>query len=330
MWSEQLSLRGTQTTPGKRILVTGGTGFIGTNLVQRLSSDGHHVGLLSRHRGNQGRLSSLQDGVQTLMGDLLNAGAVRRAVERVQPDIVYHLASTPFNPPTIPTRTHLNVAVSGTLNLLEALTDRSDARVVYTGSGAEYGSGSRLGEDTSLLPGTIFGAVKAAASILTQTYGRLHGMQTVVLRLFTPYGRWEHPDRLIPHTIMSALEGRDIAMSLGTQKRDYCYIDDVVEALVLAGSRPVPTGTVLNVCSGRPTAVRDVVELTLELMGNPVRALPGALPTRPDEIMEMSGDISAAHEVLGWEPRISLEDGLRETIAWHTKNRQLVGTPGLV
>jgi len=316
-----------RSSQSRRILLTGGTGFIGANLAQRLVADGHQVSLLIRDGADLARVRPVEDSVQTHVADLLDVRTVRQALIKAEPEVVYHLASTPFNPPTISPQTHIDVVVSGTLNLLEALTDRPDTRVVYTGSGAEYGSGSRLGEDSPLSPGTVLGAAKAAASILTQTYGRLHGMQTVVLRLFTPYGRWEHPGRLIPHTVLSALDGRDITMSQGNQKRDYCFIDDVVDALVLAGTQPVPNGTVLNICSGRPTAVRDVVELILELMGNPVRALPGALPTRPDEIMEMSGDISAAYEVLGWEPRVSLEDGLRETIAWFTKNRQLVEEP---
>ena len=311
----------------RRVLLTGGTGFIGANLAQRLVADGHQVSLLIRDGADLVRVRPVEDRVKTYVADLLDARSVRQVLLKAEPEVVYHLASTPFNPPTIPPQTHIDVVVSGTLNLLEALADRPDTRVVYTGSGAEYGSGSRLNESSPLSPGTVLGAAKAAASILTQTYARLYGMQTVVLRLFTPYGRWEHPGRLIPHTILSALDGRDIAMSLGDQKRDYCYIDDVVEALVLAGTRPVPAGTVLNVCSGRPTAVRDIVELTLELMGNPVRALPGALPTRPDEIMEMSGDISAARRVLEWEPRVSLKDGLRETIAWFTKSRRSVEVP---
>jgi len=312
------------TGQGKRILLTGGTGMIGANLMHRLIADGHQVSLLIRESSNRIRLYSLEGRIQFLVADVLDAVAVRYAVQQVDPEVVYHLASTPFNPPTISARTHMQVIVTGTLNLLEALVGRPGVRVIYTGSAAEYGSGSKVREDSSLLPGTILGAAKAAASILMQTYARLYQMETVVLRLFTPYGRWEHPRRLIPHTILSALDGRDVPISQGKQQRDYCYIDDVVNALILAGTRPVPSGAVFNICSGQGIPIRDVVELVLKLTGNSVKALVGALPTRPDEIWEMSGDITAAREVLGWEPRTSLEDGLRKTIAWFAENRELV------
>ena len=298
--------------------------MIGANLAHRLVADGHQVFLLIRESSNRVRLQSIKDRIQIFVADVLDSAAVRHVVQQVDPEVVYHLASTPFNPPTISARTHMQVIMMGTLNLLEALVDRPGVRVVYTGSAAEYGSGSQLCEDSPLMPGTILGAAKAAASILMQTYARLHQMETVVLRLFAPYGRWEHPRRLIPHTILSALDGRDVPISQGKQQRDYCYIDDVVDALILTGTRPVPSGAVFNICSGQGVPIRDVVELTLELMGNPVRVLVGALPTRPDEIWEMSGDITAAREVLGWEPRTRLEDGLRKTIAWFAENRELV------
>ena len=298
--------------------------MVGANLTHRLVAEGYQVSLLTRPDSDRIRLQSIENKAHIFFGDVTDAPAMQEIVRRVQPEIVYHLASTPFNPPTFSVETHMRVNVLGTLHVLNALLECPGVRFVFTGSAAECGSGSQLREDTPLLPGTALGASKAAASILVQTYARLHQMSTVVLRLFTPYGPWEHPRRLIPHTILSALDGRDVPISQGKQQRDYCYIDNVVHALILAGTQPVSSGAVFNICSGQGIPIRDVVELTLELMGNPVKALVGALPTRPDEIWEMSGDITAAREVLGWEPRTSLEDGLRRTIAWFTQNRELV------
>lgn len=307
----------------KRILVTGGTGFIGANLIRRLLSEGHQVFLLSLTSADRTRVIAVENQVQIIPGDVTDACLVRNMVQQVAPEIVYHLASTPFNPPTISGRTHMQVIAMGTLNLLDALVDHPGVRVIHTGSVAEYGGGSQLCEDSPLLPGTVLGAAKAGASLLMQTYARLHKMQTVVLRLFTPYGPWEGSGRLIPYTILSALNGQDVRISSGKQQRDYVYIDDLVEALLLVAAVPVATGAAFNICSGRGIAIRELVEFILKLMGNPVRLLVGAMPTRPDEIWECSGDNRAARGVLGWEPHTDLKAGLSKTIAWFAENREL-------
>lgn len=306
-----------------RVLVTGAGGFVGVNLAHRLLDEGYEITCLTRDPSGGLRLESLRGRARIVGCDLLDAPAVRRATADADPEVVFHLASTPFNPPTIAARTHLEVIALGTLNLLEAVAGRRGVRVVIAGSAAEYGGGSGLPEDAPLRPGTVLGAAKASATLLAQAYARLHGTETVVLRLFTPFGPWERSGRLVPHAVLSALRGEDVRMTSGEQQRDFLYVADVVDALVRAATNPLPGGTVLNICSGRGVRVRDLVEMVLDLMGRPVRALPGALPDRPDEIREVSGDNAAARALLGWEPRVPLDEGLRRSIAWITENRDL-------
>ena len=307
----------------KRVFITGGTGMVGSALVRRLVGEGGDVTLMVRPQSSRLRLQDIEDRLRFVVADITDAAAVRQAVAQANPEVVYHLASTSFNPPTTSAATHLSVIAMGTLNLLEALVDRAHVRVIAAGSVFEYGSGSRLREEQPPAPDTILGAAKASATLLMQSYAHVHKMETVVLRVFTPYGPWERPGRLIPQAILSALAGENVRMSSGQQQRDYFYIDDLVEAMRLAAERPVPPGTVMNICSGRGIPVREVVELVLRLMGNPVNAVIGALPSRQDEIWESSGDNTVAWRLLGWEPRTGLEDGLRKTIAWFTEHREL-------
>lgn len=307
---------------GRRILVTGGAGFIGSALVRRLITDGDNVTLLSREGSNRIRLQGLEERIGWCAGDIRDAGAVTAAVRGTNPDVVFHLAGTPFNPPTISSQTHLETIVQGTMNLVEALQERPATRVVAAGSAAAYGGGSQLREDVPLRPGTVLGASKAAAGMILHMAARLYHLHTTELRLFMPYGPGEQPARLIPHAILSALEGRAIRMTEGRQQRDVVFLDDVVEAFCLASTKPVPAGSAFNIGSGVGLPVRELVERLLDLMGRPVNLLAGALPTRPDEIMAMSADIAAAKTHLGWEPRTSLDEGLRRTIAWFTEHRE--------
>ena len=305
------------------MLLTGGTGIIGANLVPRLIADGYQVFMLVRSDSSLTRLKPVENQVRFMYGDMKDGDSVRAVVEETQPQVVFHLASTRFNPPSITAEEHLSVNVLGTMRLLEALSKFPAVKVIFTGSTAAYGAGSQLREDGPMLPGTMLGASKACASILLETYSRLHEMNTIELRLFTPFGPWEDPARLIPHTILSALSGKDVAMSQGDQERDFVYVGDVIEALMLCAGRSLPSGSVFNIGSGVGTPVKRVAERVLELMGNPVELRLGALETRPDEIMEMSADISAARERLDWQPTTSLDEGLRESIAWFSENREL-------
>lgn len=308
---------------GRNILVTGGSGFIGAALVRRLAAEGHRVFIFTRPGSSMERLEGLEEKLGVCVGDLRSSEAVTAAVEAASPDVVYHLASTPFNPPTISPQAHLETIVMGAANLVQALVGRGTVRVVAAGSAAEYGSGRGLREDAPLRPATLLGTAKASATLWFQMAARLYGLSTVVLRLFMPYGPGEHPGRLVPHVILSALAGRDVPLTAGEQERDLVYIDDVVEALCLAGARPVAPGSVLNIGSGQGTRIRDVVAQLLALMGRSEAARFGALPTRPDEIMQMSADITAAREQLDWSPRVALEEGLRHSITWCSQPRHV-------
>ena len=300
--------------------------MIGANLTHRLVAEGYQVSVLLRPGTNRFRLEPVQHALDVHEADMTDAAAVQAAVIEVKPDVVFHLASTIWDkPPVASSAAHIEVNVLGTGHLLEALRAIPSTRLVFTGSSAVYGAGSQLRETQVPSPGTVYGASKAAATILAQTYARLYGLQTVILHLFMVYGPWEHPSRLIPHTILSALAGRDVPMTLGYQQRDLIYIDDVVDALLLAATKPVAPGSLFNIGSGVGVPVKDVVELLLGLMGNPVKPLLGAIPMRPDEIMTMSADITSARTVLGWEPRTSLKEGLRKSIAWFTQHRNLAG-----
>ncbi len=307
-----------------RVLVTGGTGMIGANLIHRLVADGYSVAALARPTASLLRLQRVQSQITIHPGDLTDAQGVKDVVAKVVPDVVFHLASTPFNPPTIPTEDHLQVNVHGIVNLLEAMRASPGTKLIFTGSANVYGDGENLAEDHALLPGNMLGATKACATILMQTYSRLYGLPTVELRLYTPYGPWERPGRLIPHVILSALRGEEIRMTSGVQQRDYLYIDDVLDAMLLAMRKPLTPGVVYNICSGRGVPIREIVVRLLRLMGDPVKVLLGAVPTRPDEIWKFSGDNSKARKHLDWTSRIELEEGLERTIQWVTANRELV------
>ncbi len=309
---------------GERILVTGGTGMIGANLVRRLVGLGSRPTILARDAGHRARLADLDDHLSWFYGDITDADAVAEAVHAARPHAVFHLASTFFNPPTLPAVTHMATNATGTLHLCEALKSLDGVRLVLAGSCAVYAGGSALREDAPVDPGSVFGVSKAVAGVIARGYARLYGIETVELRLFTPFGPWENARRLIPDTILSALAGREMRIGHGRQQRDFVYMDDVVDAFLRAAAVVLPErATPINIGSGIGRSVRDVAARVLEFMGNPVALKSDHQPPRPDEIWEISAGIATAEQVLGWRPQVSFDDGLRRTIDWFREHRVL-------
>jgi UDP-glucose 4-epimerase len=304
--------------------------MVGANLLRRLVALGNRPFVLMRDPARLQRLDDIRACFECLLGDITDASAVERAVALGRPRMVFHLASSFFNPPTLTAADHMNINAMGQLHLCEALTRAAQApetgkvRLVAAGSCAIYAGGSALREDASVDPGSSFGVSKAAAGTIAHFHARRHGIEAVELRLFTPFGPWESARRLIPDTILSALDGREVRIGHGAQQRDFVYMDDVVEALLLAATVPLAEPWLaVNIGGGRGRPIRDVAARILELMGNPVGMTTGTRPARPDEIWEISADISAASQRLGWRPKVAFDDGLRRTIDWFRDHRTL-------
>ena len=196
-----------------RILVTGGTGHIGSALCRRLTSEGDTVTVLARPNGDRWRLTGLSGNLSVAETKLTDLRQVAELVGQVEPEVVFHLACSVFNPPDLTSADHLDVNVRGTLCLLEALKDRQDCKLIHTGSAAEYPPGNDLTEDTKPGPVNAYGAMKACASLLTDTYervvvnaGLLHGPAGALAG--PAIGLADHALLVVPGAQMTAEEGR--------------------------------------------------------------------------------------------------------------------------
>lgn len=304
-----------------RALVVGGSGMIGANLVRKLLAEDCTVTVAARRARHAPRLAELAH-LRTVEIDCRDGVAIDAVVKDTQPDVLFHLVSSSFNPPTTTAQDHLTINALGTLNVLEAARHHAVGRVILTGSAAEYGSGDDIGERHDTRPATIYGATKLCGSVLGQAYARTYGLPVVNLRLFTPFGPWERPSRLIPSTILSALAGEPVKIGSGKPERDFLFVADVVDALMAASTAPLEPCTIFNIASGRGTTVMEAVQTILELMQVRV-PIECAEPQRSDEILRMSGNADAARNALGWQPRHDFRSGLEKTIEWFSANTGL-------
>ncbi|HUE76620.1 MAG TPA: NAD-dependent epimerase/dehydratase family protein [Longimicrobiales bacterium] len=300
---------------GRRVLVTGGAGFIGSHLVRGLEEAGvSWTGVLhDTPAPEQGTRVE-----RWVRADLADADALESLVSSVQPDIVFHLAGVRGAERTLE---FAERAIRGNFlishQLLAALgRSARPRRIVLVGSSEEYGRQETLPytEDLPARPVSPYSASKATVTQFALLYHQLFAMPVVLLRPFVIYGPGQGGGMLIPSLMEALVRGEPFPMTAGEQTRDFVYVDDVVDAMVAASIADGAVGEIFNVCSGEERRIRDVAEEAVRVAGAPVGALEiGALPYRQNEVWRLVGSNAKARRVLGWSPRVRLEDGLRRT-----------------
>lgn len=302
-----------------KILVTGGAGFVGSNLVGALLERGDEVRVLDNFStGNRANLVHAAGEVEVVEGDLRSYERVHTAVRGVE--LVYHqgaLGSVPRSVQDPLTTTAVNV--EGTLNVLLAARDEGVRRVVFASSSSVYGNGAGRprSEDEAPDPISPYGVAKLAAERFCVSFHRVYGLETVALRYFNVFGPRQDPSSqyaaVVPRFIRAIAEGREITIhGDGEQSKDFTYVANVIDANLLAGDAPAAAGRVLNVAMGGSESVNAVAAAIGRLLGKEVLSVHG--PDRPGDVRRSCANVTAAREALGFEPRIGFEDGLRLTI----------------
>lgn len=289
---------------GQRILVTGGSGYLGSRLAQVLEDEGALVSCLSRTKAG---------GESAYSADITDAMAVKNVMEEVKPEIVYHLAANISRSRDFDIFDEMmRVNAYGTLNVLSALKESGDAHFIFTSSSEVYGNtASPFSENQLPKPVSPYSLSKYTAEQIVQTYATLQGIPFTILRLFNFFGKNMPEDFFIPQMVNSLLRGEDFLMTGGAQMRDFLYIDDVSEAMVLAAVVPEARNELFNVCSGTGTRLADLAAHVNQVIDAKARIITGALPYRENEVWEMIGSIDKIREKLGFEPRTSVAEGIQ-------------------
>jgi UDP-glucose 4-epimerase len=297
-------------------LITGAAGFIGSTLANYLVREGHQVrGLDDLSTGNP---QALSPDVLFTRGDVNDRPKLWTLLQDV--DCVYHLAARVSVPESILYPREYNASnVGGTVSLMEAMRDVGVHRVVFTSSGAIYGNQGEqpLREDSHPNPGSPYAVSKLAAEYYVRTIGSLWGIETVSLRIFNAYGPGQHlpPSHppVIPNFLRQAMRAGTVVMhGDGSQTRDYVFVDDAVSAMIAAATAPGISHSVINIGSGKETSIRELIRIIMEVTGRSFEVI-NNLRNDPG-VSRMRADITRAREKLGYNPRISLEEGLRLTM----------------
>jgi UDP-glucose 4-epimerase len=300
-------------------LVTGGAGFIGSHIVQRILAMGERVRVVDNFSsGRRENLAGLEDKVEVILGDLLDQGVVRKAMEGVK--VVFHQAALRSVPFSVENPALVNrVNVEGTVNVLIAARDAGVRRVVYASSSSVYGNSMLLPKNEQQLPSPIspYAVSKLTGEYYCRVFTELYEIETVSLRYFNVYGPRQDPSSqyaaVIPRFIRWAFLGESLEVhGDGLQSRDFTYIDNVVNANLLAAQCQDGIGEAFNVGQGTAYTLLDLINLLKDILGMELRLL--HTRGRPGDVRHTLADISKAERCLGYRPHVSFEEGIARTV----------------
>jgi nucleoside-diphosphate-sugar epimerase len=303
-------------------LVTGGAGFIGSHLVQTLLGRGERVRVADDlSTGRRSNLDVVGDGAEILIGDLADPAFARETVAGV--DYVLHQAAIPSVPRSVadPLTSH-RANLDATVALLVAARDAGVRRVVYAGSSSAYGDAPVLPKREDMTPSPLspYALQKLVGEQYLQMFTRLYGLDTVTIRYFNVFGPRQDPSSpysgVIALFVSRMLRGE--APSIvgdGEQTRDFTYVDNVVDGVLRAATAPAAAGHVINVATGERISINQLASALQRLLG--VEVTPEHVPPRQGDVRDSLADISKARELLGYQPIVAFDEGLRRTVDWY-------------
>lgn len=315
-----------QGLAGKRVLVTGADGFIGSHLVERLADEGAEVRALCVYNSN-GSFGWLDDEylpnattIERRLGDVRDPRLIRELVSSV--DIVFHLAALIAIPYSYEApASYVETNVLGTMNVLDAARDCGDVRVVNTSTSEVYGTPQSVPIDIGhrLQAQSPYAATKIAADQLCQSYACAFGLDVVTLRPFNTFGPRQSARAVIPAILRQMLAGNDrVKVGNLAPRRDFTYVSDTVDGFIRLACADVPTGTVVQLGTGHAVSIGELFEHCAGIVGSTATAVVDPLRMRPEasEVTVLLSDPQQAATVLGWRPRVSLAEGITRTASW--------------
>jgi UDP-glucose 4-epimerase len=306
----------------KKFLITGGLGFVGTNLVLKLLSNKIKPVIMDylpgEENNNQDFVPFNMKEVEFYNKDIRDREEILYVVEQVKPDYLIHLASM-----TNLTRDfqhgHLSVDINikGLMNILEAVNAQKVTKFILLSSSDVYGGVAPPFQETqNVIPASPYSVSKVASELYSIMFTKVYDLPIIILRAFNLYGKYQPPNRVIPYIITELLQGREVKLTEGEQKREFNYVDDLIDAILLSLTNSEIHGEIINIGCGESVKIRDIALNIGKKLESIDKLQFGAISYRPNEIWDMYCDNNKAKRLLGWEPQIGLEEGLNNTIEW--------------
>lgn len=310
-------------TKKDRILITGATGFIGSSLTRFLVREKYNIHIFLRKKSDNWRIKDLLSYVHTHNVDITEEKILENVVKKIKPSIIFHLANIGmYKGENSPEKLLLNVNLQGTINLINALKTVNYRCLINTGSSSEYGhKEGKMKESDSCYPSNFYAITKLAATLYCSQIAILENKPIVTLRLFSPFGPYDDPRRLISYVFTQAFQNKSIKLTNPIAVRDYIFVNDVIDAYLCAVKvAKKNNGTVFNIGSSQQISIYDTANQVLKATNSKSKILFSRPKKTEKESDEWEADISLAAKKLKWRPRNSFESAIKATATWFKKN----------
>jgi len=309
-----------------KIVITGASGFVGANLAQNLSKTKHQIHIFTRKNSKLWRLEDIKTKLNIHKVTLDNSKALKKKLLEIEPKFVFHCATYGVLPSQTNFSKLIKTNLIGTYNLLQALEECNKlSKLVNLDSSFVYGKkNNSIKENQIADPITPYGIVKLSQTNLVRYYSVKRKIPSITMRLFTPFGRFDQPGRLITDIMKSLITKKPLTLFSPYSKRDFIHINDVINALVLASNSPFKNGEIFNVGSGKYYSVKEFVTLASKVTKTKINV---NWKNKQREFDKLGGNGYAntrkISENLGWRPKITIQEGLLESYKWYKKNINL-------
>ncbi len=329
IWQSTMENMARLITKNKKILITGSTGFVGANLLRCLVNSDNEIHIILRETSNIWRIKDIfnKNKVKKHCCDLTNREKIKKIVSNIKPEIIFNLSAYGGYPFQKESMKIINTNFIGTVNLLDACTVTGFECFINTGSSSEYGIKNKpMSENDLLEPINDYGIAKAAATLYCQAIGRRKNLPIFTLRLFSPYGYYEEPTRLIPYLIVSCLKGNDLNLANPYAVRDFNFVEDVIDAYIKIINKKdrISSGSIFNVGNGTQYSIEGVFKLIKKLTGYKKEPHWGKAKSRDNDNAKVwLANNDKIKKIIGWEPQHNIKNGLKKTIKWIKKHLYL-------
>lgn len=308
----------------RSFLLTGATGFIGSCLLRRLVNNNQNVSIIIRKNSKLWRINDLIPKLKVFYSDLSNQEELKKILEIVNPDVIYHLATSgAYSAQNDPDKI-INTNIIGTWNMIKASFPINYELFINTGSSSEYGlKDSVMKEDSLLEPDSYYAVAKSTQTLLSAYVAKVNNKPIVTIRPFSVYGPYEEPTRLVPALMDALLNNKQMNMVNPDVARDMIYIDDIVNLYLMVDDLKKFGGEYFNACMGVQSTIKQVVDTAVKVSGKEAKFIWGGMENRSWDKSVWIGDNTKAMNRIGWSPKVKLEEGLSKMWEWYQNNHKL-------